>query len=260
MIETILIIIIAGIIFYWVKKVPFHFEEEKVSGEEKENFTKEEIPEHIDPEEMLEWARKLISKNKLDQAESLLFELLKIKEDPAYLITLGSLYLAKEDYHKAAEVLEKVEDKEPENASLLNNLGFSYFKIGIWDKAAEYYEKALKIEPKASRYINLALVYREKEDIDNQIKSIKKAIKLDPKIEYQEALGEILLEHQRLKEAKEVFEKILSKFPRNKTATKGLEECELMSGEEIPVEKSEEKEEEPIDKQKEEEDLKETLE
>lgn len=70
------------------------------------------------------------------------------------------------DYNEAARLLLSVVEKEPKNADAYNYLGFSYRKLGSYDRSFEYYNIALKLDPKhkgAHNYIGHA--YLETNDI-----------------------------------------------------------------------------------------------
>ena len=54
----------------------------------------------------------------------------------------------KKSYEAAIDNLFKAEKNSKNDADIYNYLGFSYRKIGNLEKAAFYYEKALKISPK----------------------------------------------------------------------------------------------------------------
>lgn len=63
------------------------------------------------------------------------------------------------DYNGAARMLLKVVEKDPKNADAYNYLGFSYRKMGSYDRSFEYYGIALKLDPKhkgAHNYIGHA--------------------------------------------------------------------------------------------------------
>merc|ERR1712178_526980 len=54
----------------------------------------------------------------------------------------------KKSYEAAIDNLLKAEKTNKKDADIYNYLGFSYRKMGNLDKAAKYYDKALKISPK----------------------------------------------------------------------------------------------------------------
>jgi tetratricopeptide (TPR) repeat protein len=52
-----------------------------------------------------------------------------------------------EDYQGAIAMLNQIVANDPNNADAYNYLGFSYRKLGQFDKAKQYYGKALEIDP-----------------------------------------------------------------------------------------------------------------
>jgi hypothetical protein len=60
------------------------------------------------------------------------------------------------NYRQAIESLTKAEEAEPNNADVLNLLGFSYRKLGEFDQSLTYYQRALTLEPQhrgANEYV-----------------------------------------------------------------------------------------------------------
>ncbi|HEX7026852.1 MAG TPA: tetratricopeptide repeat protein [Gammaproteobacteria bacterium] len=60
----------------------------------------------------------------------------------------GSMLVEYEMYEDAITYLLKADKEEPNNADINNLLGFSYRKLGQYNKANHYYQKALRIDPK----------------------------------------------------------------------------------------------------------------
>jgi tetratricopeptide (TPR) repeat protein len=60
----------------------------------------------------------------------------------------GSALIEYEMYEDAITYLLRADQEEPNNADINNLLGFSYRKLGKYDKASQYYQKALRIDPR----------------------------------------------------------------------------------------------------------------
>lgn len=60
----------------------------------------------------------------------------------------GSALIEYEMYEDAITYLLRADKEEPNNADINNLLGFSYRKLGEYNKANRYYQKALRIDPK----------------------------------------------------------------------------------------------------------------
>jgi tetratricopeptide (TPR) repeat protein len=69
-------------------------------------------------------------------------------------------------YDDAIDILEDIVDDNPKNADAWNLLGYSHRKLGEYDDALGYYEKALKLKPNhvgANEY--LGELYLEMKDL-----------------------------------------------------------------------------------------------
>jgi predicted Zn-dependent protease len=55
--------------------------------------------------------------------------------------------IARADYRSAADLLQKVLSRQPDNPDVLNLMGFSERKLGESSTALEYYKKALDLQP-----------------------------------------------------------------------------------------------------------------
>ena len=63
----------------------------------------------------------------------------------------------------------------------LCDLGFNYLKVKNYDKAAEYYRKALKVNPgNPVALLNMGIIHEEKKETEKAIEMYKKVISLDP--------------------------------------------------------------------------------
>jgi Flp pilus assembly protein TadD len=59
----------------------------------------------------------------------------------------GSTLVEYEMYDEALRYLHKADAEEPHNADILNLIAYSYRKLGRFDVAYRYYQKALTIDP-----------------------------------------------------------------------------------------------------------------
>lgn len=60
----------------------------------------------------------------------------------------GGMLIEYEMYEDAITYLLRADKEEPNNADINNLLGFSYRKLGQYNKANHHYQKALRIDPK----------------------------------------------------------------------------------------------------------------
>jgi tetratricopeptide (TPR) repeat protein len=80
----------------------------------------------------------------LDEAETLIRKALDIKPDDAYIIdSMGWVYYRQEKYDKAVEYLERAAELTDFEAIIAAHLGDAYIKTGQTAKALEAYRKAL---------------------------------------------------------------------------------------------------------------------
>ena len=91
--------------------------------------------------------------------------------------------------------------KSPKKIRPIINLAQAYSKIGKFDLAIEYYEKAQTLNPNifATNY-NLANLYLEKGREEDGLKLLKRAVLIRPKMaEVHGLLGEIYLKQKKIK-------------------------------------------------------------
>lgn len=70
----------------------------------------------------------------------------KEPENSSYLDTLGWIYFKLSNYENAKFYIEKAIDYDKNNATLLDHLGDVYFKLGNHEKAKELWNKALELD------------------------------------------------------------------------------------------------------------------
>jgi Tetratricopeptide repeat len=99
---------------------------------------------------------------------------------------LGELYkggelLAAGKIVEAREHLEKAHGLAPKNEKAQNLLGLTYFKLGLFDRASEVYEKLVNENPAdATLRVNLGLVYLKTNNLERCIKEFETATDLEP--------------------------------------------------------------------------------
>ncbi len=75
-----------------------------------------------------------------------------VSPDPALYLTLGRLYLTKENADKAIEILAEVIDAEPQFADAVALLAEAHEAKGDWEAATAVYERAVLVDPGRARY------------------------------------------------------------------------------------------------------------
>jgi Flp pilus assembly protein TadD len=91
----------------------------------------------------------------------------------------GRKAIEAKDYKAAVGYLTKAVQEEPNNADAQNMLGYSYRKVGTFDKSMEHYQRALKIDANhRSAHEYLGELYLDMNQLDNaekQLAALKKA-------------------------------------------------------------------------------------
>lgn len=111
---------------------------------------------------------------------ALMFSVFTFAQDAAELINQGNEAMKSEDYAKAFELydqgMKNIGDVEVD-PSINFNIGFAAYRSDNFDGAIEYFDKAIAAGVNVAKsHEYKALVYNEKEDYANVIKSYEEAI------------------------------------------------------------------------------------
>lgn len=94
-------------------------------------------------------------------------------------VAAGRKAIEAKDFKAAVGHLTKAVQEEPKNADAHSMLGYSYRKLGTFDKSMEHYQTALKIDSShRSAHEYLGELYLDMNQLDNaekQLASLKKA-------------------------------------------------------------------------------------
>ena len=140
---------------------------------------------------------ELINIQKTNRAIEYLEKAIEINEAYVYLYNLASQYLAinnledaekyfKKAILKSAEYDEKYNYQNPQqynsyNPSIYLNLGVIYTEKQEYNKAIRFFEKSIKLNPGfANAYFNLGIVYRLTGKLNKVEQLFEKAIELNP--------------------------------------------------------------------------------
>lgn len=103
--------------------------------------------------------------------------------DPYTYFALGNFYFKKEKYYLAIENYNKCLELKPEFASVRNNLGLAYMKLGEYDKAISYFEELtdnyVYATPHYPRF-NMGQAYFYKNDFRQAEKCFREALEMEP--------------------------------------------------------------------------------
>ena len=111
-------------------------------------------------------------------------------------IVAGRQAIQAKDFKAAVGHLTKAVQEEPKNADAHSMLGYSYRKVGTFDKSMEHYQTALKIDSghrSAHEYLGeLYLDMNQPDNADKQLAALKKACPFFGKCEEYEDLKKAL--------------------------------------------------------------------
>lgn len=107
---------------------------------------------------------------KMDEAEDMLQEAVRLKPDDGYVIdSLAWLYYKKGNYTKSLYLLKQAVGLEPDEPTILKHLGQIYLQMGDKQTAQKYLKKALTIWQKREIV--------DKDEVDELVSLIQEAIK-----------------------------------------------------------------------------------
>lgn len=123
------------------------------------------------------------------------------------LLYRGGELLAAGKVTEAQGFLERAYALQPKNEKAQNLLGLTYFKLGLFDRAAELYEQLVRDNPvDATLRVNLGLVYLKTNALQRAVREFEVAVDLAP--EHQKAhnyLGLALAQASEYGRAREHF-------------------------------------------------------
>lgn len=106
---------------------------------------------------------------------------------------LGRFYFGRGQYEKAARQYEKIVEIDRENMDGWNNLGNTWMLSGKFDAALDAFRHSLEIEPRATTYRSLGMLYYYRGDFRLAEEQVRKATSLDPDDHAaQSNLGDVL--------------------------------------------------------------------
>jgi tetratricopeptide (TPR) repeat protein len=165
-----------------------------------------------DVSEFYEFLAALLEEQKrYDEVVSVLEQGRKVlPQNEKIIFLLGIIYEKLRERGKALDAMRAVLDLNPQNASALNYIGYSYAESGEHlDEAKEMIEKALVLRP-GDGYItdSLGWVYFKKGDLDKSFEYLMKADRLSPnEPTILNHLGEVYLRRGDTIKALEYFER-----------------------------------------------------
>ncbi len=115
--------------------------------------------------------------------------------------SLGELYMDLDDLEKAKEYFEKSINIDPSNHALAYNVAEILFNSSKIDEAITYYKKSAEINPNWPKsYLKLGYCYLNKAEIENSITYFNKFVELSPEDDPQvSSVKELIIQLERMK-------------------------------------------------------------
>jgi protein O-mannosyl-transferase len=174
----------------------------------------------------------LLQTGLVDEAIKELETAVKFKADSAIYGNLGLAMLTKGDADKATQYFNRAIKIDPANAEAHYNLGNTFLAQDLPAKAVGEYEMAIKARPNyAKAYGNLGVAFAQMGQADWAIDGFRRAIELDPNnIEAHFNLAMALPGKGPTDEAVEHLRKVVELAPQNTTARCRLAEVLVIQG------------------------------
>ncbi len=148
------------------------------------------------------------------------------KFDYAYR-NMGDAYLRLRKYKEAIEALEKVlELSRPEDV-IYEAIGHCYHRMGNYAQARFNYKKATHLNPEDSKlHYKVAVTYMLDKQWQHAIKHLENAMRIHRNMpDYNLAMGECMLNLNRIKDALQYFGNVVRTKPKNQAGWEALIRC-----------------------------------
>ena len=189
----------------------------------------------------LEAAKAALEAKRYTLAAALIEEILS--DVPSMINSVSNVYvkalqgqaadLIKTDPEQAGKLLRQALEMEPDNISMLSNLGYVYMSRKNYSKAIETYMKAAELAPKLpDTFFNLGYVYAVTENYQQAKLMYSRVVELAPPFT-DEALFNLAVINEKLGEHKQCIknlEQAVSLNPRNESAKKYLRRLKKKTG------------------------------
>jgi len=154
-----------------------------------------------------------LQEGKYDEAARAFFQLIENNPDePLHYINFANLLLELNQLEQAKHFYEAALEKDSKVATATYGIGQYYYKKSHFDKAANYFQKAISqgLEDSDVFYM-LGLCFVQQNQQKLAIPYLQRAVELNESIDYLFQYGLALAQSQYLSEAKRVLEKVINK-------------------------------------------------
>jgi tetratricopeptide (TPR) repeat protein len=168
--------------------------------------------------------------NRGDHAGSLAYYEKVLAARPLHLLALlgkGNAYMGLKQLDRADEMFNTVLTLDPGNEYALANLGISAFNRRDEEKARQYLQDAMKAKNSnfVCPYEGMGLLHLHKGELKEAERDFKKAIEINPDIDYKKynGLAKIYLQQGKVAEARLLLRKSVQNYPYDPEAKEMLE-------------------------------------
>lgn len=158
----------------------------------------------------------LVALKEFEKAQELYNELILLNPKiPAAYIGLSNIFLLKEDYSASENILLKGLKLNKNNFELSYTLARLYYHVKSYEKAIQFFNVCIEITGAQSDLLNrLALCLEEVDQIENALKQYEKSLSINHyHIDTAFNYGNLLRSLGKFNEAKEIYQKIILKYP-----------------------------------------------
>jgi tetratricopeptide (TPR) repeat protein len=178
-------------------------------------------------------AQTLGALGRVNEAEALLKETAQFyPNSPEIPRMLGDLYAQLQRWADASAAYERALALDPENAEVLNAIGYARTAMGEIDKGIEYYRQALRFAPRLEQaHVNLANALAEQGRYDEAIAHYLEALVINPESwDADYGWGWVCARQGKIEEAVQRFRDAVRKHPDHVEARNYLGYLLLESG------------------------------
>jgi tetratricopeptide (TPR) repeat protein len=127
------------------------------------------------------------------------------------------------------EYWNRILEQDPRNKVILTRAGDAYRSLGDYDKAVDYYQRALNIEFDTYAVLGLAVVWKTQGRYDEAIEALKKLIRQDPRnYRLYIELSECFVLKGEKAQAVDLLEEFQQQWSRNPMVTEYIEKIKLL--------------------------------
>ena len=152
-----------------------------------------------------------------DVAREKLLEALTYSEDPLLILGLAELDSELENYQEAIQGYAQLDNRtiyEQTGISTYQRIGFAYAKLGKFETATEFLEKALELEYDDLTAFELASLYFDQEEYQKAVLYFKQIDTISPEFEgYEYGYSQALHKEHQVQEALLIAKQGLEKNP-----------------------------------------------